>query len=149
MSPVTRRTAVASAVAGLLPAAIGATVPSKASAMYEYKASLRRIVDGDTVDLDIDLGFSVHSHQRCRLAHIDTPETNAKDEETRRAGQTAKARLALLLHEPEVTIRSMKPFAGDKYGRYLVEIVNSEGVYVNKQLLDEGYAKPYEGGTKE
>jgi len=124
--------------------------------MYEYRAKCVRVVDGDTLDLDIDLGLNVHVMERVRLAGIDTPETYGvkKDSEEYAAGLRAKERVTELVmgiagvgvHEPscrtELTVITQKDKAG-KYGRYLVTIILPDGSYLNQILLDEGLAKPY------
>lgn len=116
--------------------------------LYFYKAQIVKIQDGDSVILNCDLGFKVFIELACRLAHIDTPELRDKDVEKRARAQEAKQKLIELLADPQVTIQSFKPFKGDKYGRWLVEIINSQGVNVNQLLLDLGLADPYDGGKR-
>ncbi len=116
--------------------------------MFQYKAKVIRIIDGDSLILDIDLGFRTHIEIPVRLAHINTPELRDSNEENRARAKQAKDELAVRLIDPAVTIRSLKPFKGDKYGRWLVEIINSSGVNVNQTLLDLGLAEPYEGGKR-
>lgn len=116
--------------------------------MYEYKAKVIRVIDGDSLILDIDLGFRTHIEIPARLAHINAPEMLDKDDEKRARAKKAKQKLIELLTDPQVIIRSFKPFKVDKYGRYLVEIINSDGTNVNQTLMDLGYADPYEGGKR-
>ncbi len=118
------------------------------NSLYSYRARVIRILDGDTVVLSADLGFKVFTEIPVRLAHIDTPELRSPDDEEAARAMEAKRKLIELLADPNVIIRSFKPFKGDKFGRYLVEIINSAGVNVNQTLLDLGLATPYEGGKK-
>ena len=84
---------------------------------YIYKATVMRIIDGDTVDLDIDLGFHVSIKQRVRLAGIDTPEKTNSIQETRERAFKATLRLRELI--PENSTVSIQTFKADKYGRML------------------------------
>lgn len=114
--------------------------------MFEYKAKVLRWIDGDTVDLDVDLGFRVHLEQRARLAGLNTPEIHAKDD-AERAKAIAATMLCNRLAFPGsfVTIKSSKPTADDKYGRWLVNIVIGDGTNLNQELLSKGLAKPWDG----
>lgn len=116
--------------------------------LYHYKAKVVKIQDGDSLVLNCDLGFKVFIELACRLAHVDTPELRSPDDTARARAMEAKQKLIELTSDPDVIIRSFKPFRGDKFGRYLVEIINSAGVNVNQTLLDSGLAVPYEGGKK-
>jgi len=107
---------------------------------YTYRGSVLRWVDGDTVDLHIDLGFHMYTDTRFRLYGIDTPERGAPNYAA--AGALA-AELAPV--GGEVLAKTYK--AADKYGRWLVEIWAGEK-HVNSSLIDAGLAKPYFGGTK-
>jgi micrococcal nuclease len=111
---------------------------------YTYVAKIVNVVDGDTVDAIVDLGFTVSVAVRFRLYGIDTMETNDKDATKRDLGQRAKKFVADKLTNQTVTLRSYKT---DKYGRWLAEIF-VDGNSVNKQLLTEGLAVEYFGGTK-
>lgn len=109
--------------------------------MFEYTAIVVRIVDGDTVDLDVDLGFKTRRKDRFRLEGIDTPEVRTKDKIEKAAGLAASARLAELIPVgSEVTVRTNKP---GKYGRWIATILK-DGVDINQQLVKEGHAVPYE-----
>ena len=112
--------------------------------MFEYRLKLIKIIDGDTVDGMIDLGFDVWIKRRIRLNRIDTPETRTKDLEEKERGIIAKERLTEILNEKEIIIIS---HGRDKYGRCLGELM-VEGNSVNQMLLDEGLALPYGGGKK-
>ena len=110
--------------------------------MYEYKAIVKKVYDGDTVTLDIDVGFDVWiKNQRVRLLHIDAPELRGDE---RPDGLKAKERLLELIPVgSEVTIRTKKDKKG-KYGRYLVEIYNDASKFsCNEILLSENLVEPY------
>ena len=118
--------------------------------MYEYKASLVKIVDGDTIDVDLDLGFEVVlKKQRIRLYGINTPESRTRDLEQKKYGLAAKERLRELLEEADqilVTTEIDKKARG-KYGRILGTIF-AGSININNLMVDEGYAIAYYGGTK-
>ena len=107
--------------------------------MYTYKAKLLRIVDGDTVDAEIDLGFGVFMKQRIRLYGINTPESRTRDLEEKERGLAAKARLTEILGK-EFVIETILNKRG-KFGRILGtlhtianEETGTESVNINKQL---------------
>lgn len=114
--------------------------------IYEYAAKLVRVVDGDTVWLDVDLGFRVRATMDFRLVGINTPEVVGL---TKTAGLAAKAELERLLSLGPLTIFTVKT---DKYGRWLATIyVTTAGgshLSVNDALLAGGFAVPYDGTTK-
>ena len=104
--------------------------------MYEYEATLERVVDGDTIVLMIDLGFETYERKTVRLARINAPEMSTD------AGKAAKAYLVGLLGPDEVlTVRTIKD-RKEKYGRYLVEVIGSHG-NVNDAMLMAGHAVEY------
>ena len=112
--------------------------------MYQYKIKkINRVIDGDTVDVDIDLGFSITITHRVRLKDIDAAETRTKDLEEKAEG--IKARLWLekeLSRKGEWIIDTKKE---DKYGRILGTLyLVGDPVTVNERMLNEGIAKPYE-----
>ena len=109
--------------------------------MYHYKVkSVDRVVDGDTIDVTIDLGFSLYHKIRVRLAGIDTPEVRTKDLEEKAAGIKAKSHLVECIEKAtEITLQTEKT---GKYGRYL-GVVYADGSNLNQILLDEGYAEVY------
>jgi len=107
--------------------------------MFEYLAKIERVVDGDTVDIAIDLGFSIHYKTRVRLAGIDTAEKNTP------LGKKTKGYVKVALEGMTMRIQTTKP---DKYGRILGEIFLPDGTSFNKSLVDQGRAKAYDGGTK-
>lgn len=107
--------------------------------MFEYKAEVLRIVDADTVDILVDLGFSVLSKQRVRLKGLNAPERNTK--EGKLASAWLQSRLPL---GSTITVVSEKPGAGDKYGRYLATIVDFAGS-INDALIASGHAVAWDG----
>jgi len=115
--------------------------------MYEYKATIRRVVDGDTVDVTLDLGFDILYNNRIRLLGIDTPEIRTRDLEEKALGLAAKDRVKELCPVGStVILRTTKDGKG-KFGRILGEIFVEEQS-VNKLLVEEGHAVEYFGGKK-
>ena len=112
--------------------------------MYTYKAKLDRVVDGDTVDAYIDLGFDISVHKRIRLAGIDSPESRTRDLEEKQRGLASKERLTNLLKDGEFTLESKEV---GKYGRVL-GVLLIDDLNINKTLVEEGYAVEYWGGKK-
>ena len=112
--------------------------------MYEYKAKLLRVIDGDTVDCVIDLGFNVRLKERVRLKGIDTPETRTRDLEEKKRGFAAKERVQeAFKYSDEFTIITEIDKKG-KYGRILGTIILPDRkVSLNQMLLDEGHAEVY------
>jgi endonuclease YncB( thermonuclease family) len=115
--------------------------------MFHYRASLVRVIDGDSLVIDVDAGFYVTIRQHVRLAGIDTPELNARDPTARLLAQQARARLMELL-PAEFTVRTYKTRLADKYGRFLADIELPDGRLVSDVLLSEGLGKPYAGGAR-
>ena len=115
--------------------------------MFKYWCKLVRVVDGDTIDIDLDLGFSVWVlKQRVRLLGINTPESRTRNLAEKKLGLLAKERLIELLPNTFV-IQTYKDEKG-KYGRILgTPYVND--VDICKQLMEEGHAREYYGGKKE
>jgi micrococcal nuclease len=119
--------------------------------VYEYRIKkVYKVVDGDTIDVDIDLGFNVSYFQRVRLAGIDTPESRTKDLAEKALGLESKKKLEeILLGAKDIVIRTEKPDSTEKYGRILGWLfVNGEDKSVNHNLIDTGYAWDYLGETK-
>ena len=126
--------------------------------MYTYKAKLDRVVDGDTIDVNIDLGFDISVHKRVRLAGINAPESRTRNLEEKKKGLAAKEYTKEMLskNEGEFTIKS---HGVGKYGRALATVLveslsplNGEDgitlIDVNKQLIEEGHAVEYWGGKR-
>jgi len=112
--------------------------------MYEYKAEVLKVIDGDTVDLVIDCGFSIFIRQRVRLYGINTPETRTRDKEEKVKGLAAKARLEELLQSTDSILIATKLDKKGKYGRLLGTLWddNKENNF-NQMLLSEGHAVEY------
>ena len=117
--------------------------------MYTYKIKLERVVDGDTVDANIDLGFDISVHKRIRLAGIDSPESRTRDLEEKQRGLASKDRLIDLLKDGNFTLESKEV---GKYGRVLGVLLigdaNNNFININNTLVEEGYAVEYWGGKK-
>ena len=109
--------------------------------IYEYNASLLRVVDGDTVDALIDLGFSVWAKKSIRLYKIDAPETRTRDLEEKEQGFKTKERLTELLSANDGKFTLISHGVG-KYGRCLGTIIINN-VDINELLITEGLAKEY------
>jgi micrococcal nuclease len=119
--------------------------------MYEYRVKkVIKIVDGDTIDVDIDLGFSISYTQRVRLAGIDTPESRTKDKEEKVLGLEVKDHLKNLISAANtIVIRTEKPDSSEKYGRILGWLfLDGAEKSVNEALIADGYAWDYMGDTK-
>ncbi len=118
--------------------------------MYTYKAKLDRVVDGDTIDVNIDLGFDISVHKRVRLAGINAPESRTRNLEEKKKGLAAKARLIELLDKGSLVVESKEL---GKYGR----VIGTLHIYpdnlnlpinVNEALVSEGHAVEYDGGKR-
>ncbi len=110
--------------------------------MYEYKATIRRVVDGDTVDVTLDLGFDILYNNRIRLLGIDTSEIRTRDLEEKALGLAAKDRVKELCPVGSTVILKTTKDDRGKFGRILGEIF-VEGQSLNKMLVDEGLAERY------
>ena len=114
-------------------------------AAFVYQAELERVVDGDTVDVTLDLGFDVKLHkQRVRLHGIDTPESRTRNLEEKKLGLAAKERLKELC----VGRFKVKSLGKGKYGRVLGIPYTEDGQDICQLLIDEGHAVEYYGGKK-
>jgi len=119
--------------------------------MYEYRiAKIEQIIDGDTFDAYIDLGFDISLKKRVRLNGIDTPESRTTDLEEKKYGLEAKEWLKHKLENAQnIRIKTELPDSTEKYGRILgVLWVNDDIVSVNEQLFQKGFSWKYDGGTK-
>ena len=119
--------------------------------MYEYRIKqVLRVVDGDTIDVDIDLGFNISYTQRVRLAGIDTPESRTTDKYEKALGLEVKKKLGeLLKNATKIVIRTEKPDSSEKYGRILgCLFLDGSSESVNTALIAGGYAWDYMGETK-
>jgi len=125
--------------------------------MYEYRAHIIKIVDGDTVDVDIDLGFGiVLSNERVRISGIDTPESRTRDKQEKKFGLAAKARLKSLLGKTCILKTQINKSGEDMKGKF-GRILGDFDVYdaatdswrpVTAVLIDEGHAVAYHGQAK-
>jgi len=119
--------------------------------MYEYNIKkVTKIVDGDTIDVDIDLGFNISYSQRVRLAGIDTPESRTKDAREKALGLEVKNKVKSAIDSAKtVIIKTELPDSTEKYGRILGWVyLDGAAKSLNEQLIDEGYAWGYMGETK-
>ena len=116
--------------------------------MYEYKCKVLKVVDGDTVDVLADLGFSIFHKCRVRLYGIDTPESRTRDLEEKKYGKMASNFLSDAIKDAEVvSLRTHKDKKG-KYGRILGEII-CDGVNINQVMVETHLAVAYFGQSKE
>jgi micrococcal nuclease len=119
--------------------------------MYEYRVKkITKIVDGDTIDVEIDLGFNISYSQRVRLAGIDTPESRTKDKVEKELGLESKKKLGDLISQANlIVIKTEKPDSSEKYGRILGWLyLDGAEQSVNEALIATGYAWGYMGETK-
>lgn len=119
--------------------------------MYEYRVKqVLRVVDGDTIDVDIDLGFDISFTSRVRLAGIDTPESRTTDKKEKVLGLEVKQRLKELLSKSSsLVIKTEKPDSTEKYGRILGWLfIDGAEKSINEGLIADGYAWGYMGDTK-
>ena len=121
--------------------------------MYEYKVNILKVVDGDTVDVDIDLGFGCWlRNERVRIVGIDCPESRTSDRIEKVFGEAAKQRLTSLLSS-EATLISQISKMGEnmkgKFGRILGDFKTINDQVISTTLMEEGHAVAYSGGDKE
>ena len=121
--------------------------------MYEYNCKIVRVVDGDTVDVDIDLGFGIwKQNERIRLYAIDTPESRTRDSMEKIFGKMASAIVEKFLPLGSIQILQTVQDKAGKFGRVLATVITvaEDGTEIdcNNQLCIEGHARPYSGGKK-
>jgi micrococcal nuclease len=118
--------------------------------LYNYRAHVIRVLDGDTVDVAVDLGFHIMLGERVRLAGINAPEIHSKDAAEKAAGAKAAAALAEMLPCGDlVTIKTAKADAEqEKFGRWLAQINLADGRDVATVLLQQNLVKPWDGQGK-
>ena len=135
---------------------MGAMTPPSRKSCYNFRVvEINRVVDGDTIDVTIDLGFDLYKKERVRVAGVDTPEKRTRDLEEKALGYDAtnwlKDKLdGAIAGDDDLVIRTELVGGVGKYGRLLgwLYIGDSE-VSLNEQMIKEGYAWSYDGGTKQ
>ena len=135
---------------------MGVMVPPSRKSCYNFRVvKVNRVVDGDTIDVTIDLGFDLMKKERVRVAGVDTPEKRTKDLEEKALGLDATYWMKKNLEDTiagdeELTIRTELKGGMGKYGRLLGWLyVGEDTVSLNEQMITEGYAWAYDGGTKQ
>ena len=130
-------------------------IPPSRKSCYNFRVTeINRVVDGDTIDVTIDLGFDLYKKERVRVAGIDTPEKRTRDLEEKALGIDATNYLKKKLEDTiagddELTIRTELKGGMGKYGRLLGWLyIGEDVVSINEQMIAEGYAWSYDGGTK-
>ena len=135
---------------------MGAMTPPSRKSCYNFRViEINRVVDGDTIDVTIDLGFDLYKKERVRVAGVDTPEKRTRDKEEKALGIDAtnwlKEKLnSAIAGDDDLVIRTELVGGVGKYGRLLgwLYIGDAESS-LNEQMIDEGYAWAYDGGTKQ
>ena len=134
---------------------MGAMVPPSRKSCYNFRVvSIDRVVDGDTIDVTIDLGFDLYKKERVRVAGVDTPEKRTRNLEEKALGIEAtnwlKEKLeGTLAGDDQLSVRTELVGGTGKYGRLLGWLYIGDGnVSLNEQMIEEGYAHAYDGGTK-
>ena len=134
---------------------MGAMIPPSRKSCYNFRViKINRVVDGDTIDVTIDLGFDLYKKERVRVAGVDTPEKRTRDKEEKALGIDAtnwlKEKLESTLRgDSELSVRTELVGGVGKYGRLLGWLyVGDSEVSLNEQMISEGYAWEYDGGTK-
>ncbi len=124
--------------------------------MYEYRVKILKVIDGDTVDVDIDLGFGVTlTDERVRIMGIDTPESRTRDKVEKVFGKAAKKALQDMLGKTSILKTQINRDGEDmkgKFGRILGDFIvdrNGQSISVVKALVEDGHAVDYYGGSKE
>ena len=116
--------------------------------MYTYKAQVLEVIDGDTIEVDFDLGFGVWlRNQRIRLEGIDTPESRTTNKEEKVRGLISKNKLKEILSKYVTITTKLDP--NEKFGRILGVVKNESGINVNYWLVENNYAVAYSGQNKE
>ena len=135
---------------------MGAMIPPSRKSCYNFRVvKINRVVDGDTIDVTLDLGFSLTKKERVRIAGVDTPEKRTRDKEEKILGIDAtnwmKEKLTETIKgDEELVIRTELKGGVGKYGRLLGWIYIGDGtISLNEQMITQGYAWSYDGGTKQ
>ncbi len=135
---------------------MGAMIPPSRKSCYNFRVTkINRVLDGDTIDVTIDLGFDLYKKERVRVAGVDTPEKRTRDLEEKALGIDAtnwlKDKLKdALAGDDELSIRTELVGGVGKYGRLLGWLyIGDADVSLNEQMIEQGYAWAYDGGTKQ
>ena len=135
---------------------MGAMVPPNRKSCYNFRVvEINRVLDGDTIDVTIDLGFDLFKKERVRVAGVDTPEKRTRDLEEKALGYDATNWLKEKLEgavagDDDLVIRTELVGGVGKYGRLLGWLyIGDAELSLNEQMIDEGYAWEYDGGTKQ
>ena len=135
---------------------MGAMTPPSRKSCYNFRVTeINRVVDGDTIDVTIDLGFELYKKERVRVAGVDTPEKRTRDLEEKKLGLDATVWLQEKLEgaiegDDDLVIRTELVGGVGKYGRLLGWLyIGDSDVSLNEQMITEGYAWAYDGGTKQ
>jgi len=118
---------------------------------YIYRIKqITKVIDGDTIDADIDLGFDISLSKRIRLAAVDTPESRTADANEKKYGLESKEWLKHKVENAKnILIKTELPDSTEKYGRIIGHLyINDQETSLNDQMIVEGYAWEYDGGTK-
>ena len=135
---------------------MGAMTPPSRKSCYNFRVTeINRVLDGDTIDVTIDLGFDLYKKERVRIAGVDTPEKRTRNLEEKELGIDAtewlKAKLeSAISGDDELSIRTELVGGVGKYGRLLGWLyIGDEDLSLNEQMITEGYAWEYDGGKKQ
>ena len=135
---------------------MGAMIPPSRKSCYNFRVTkIKKVLDGDTIDVIIDLGFDLAKTERVRVAGVDTPEKRTRDLEEKALGLDATAWLkekldAAIKGDDELTVRTELVGGVGKYGRLLGWLyIGDSDLSLNEQMITEGYAWAYDGGTKQ
>jgi len=135
---------------------MGAMIPPSRKSCYNFRVvTIDKVLDGDTIDVTIDLGFDLYKKERVRIAGVDTPEKRTRNLEEKALGIDAtnwlKEKLdTTIAGDDELTIRTELVGGVGKYGRLLGWLYIGDSVLsLNEQMITEGYAWEYDGGTKQ
>ena len=135
---------------------MGTMTPPSRKSCYNFRVTkIKKVLDGDTIDVVIDLGFDLTKTERVRIAGVDTPEKRTRDLEEKALGLDAtnwlKEKLTETIKgEDELTIRTELKGGVGKYGRLLGWLyIGDSNLALNKQMIEQGYAWEYDGGKKQ
>ncbi len=135
---------------------MGAMTPPSRKSCYNFRVTeINKVLDGDTIDVTIDLGFDLYKKERVRVAGVDTPEKRTRDLEEKALGIDATNWLKEKLEDTingdgELSVRTELVGGVGKYGRLLGWLyIDDSEISLNELMITEGYAWPYDGGTKQ